>query len=105
MMLQIRRATRGRRVVVDVNADLFGAETAERMLRQFCHLAEQLVDHVGDPIDRLSIACAQDRRLLVESWNRTSMPFPSDSSLIDLFTAQVRLRPSVDVVLWDDRRV
>lgn len=94
-----------RRAVLDLSADLFEHDSAERLLGQFCHLLDDLPAHLDEPLDRISIVSARAQRGLVESWNRTDAPVAVDSSLVDLFTARVEATPGADAVLWGEERV
>ena len=62
VQLGVWRAPVGRRVAVDVSADLFERSTATRILHQFCHLVEQLPARADEPLDRVSLINRLDQK-------------------------------------------
>ena len=102
--LFIRRAPVGRRVAIETSADLFSADSGQRMVRDFCRLVEHLPEYVGDAINRLPIWRSADHDQ-IGGWNKTSAAFPVGRTLIELFDAQVAATPDADAVFSGDQRL
>jgi amino acid adenylation domain-containing protein len=78
---------------LEFNTDLFDRETAERMLRHYLRLLEEVV---ADPDRRLLelpfLTDEEQHRLLVE-WNDTAREYPRDRCVHELFAEQAAQRP------------
>jgi amino acid adenylation domain-containing protein len=53
-------------------------------------------------VDRLPLLPEDERRQVVEAWNRTERPFPRGVTLPDLFAARVAERPDAEALAWGD---
>ncbi|HVT17773.1 MAG TPA: amino acid adenylation domain-containing protein [Thermoanaerobaculia bacterium] len=87
------------------NADLFDADTAERMLR---HLVRLLAAGAEDPALALWSLPALDpaeRWQLLGEWNATAWPFARELCLHERFAAQARRSPEAPAVLSDGHRL
>jgi amino acid adenylation domain-containing protein len=82
--------------------DLFDAATAARFARGFRSLAEGMV---GDPerrVAELPLLSGEERRQVVEDWNRTERPRP-EATLVELFAAQVERSPEAVAAVCEGR--
>ncbi|HEX8271798.1 MAG TPA: amino acid adenylation domain-containing protein, partial [Longimicrobiaceae bacterium] len=85
-------------------AALFERATVERWagyLRRF--LAGTAADETR-PVDRLTLLSDEERRRVVEEWNRTEAPFP-ESFIHERFEAQAARTPEATAVVFEDRRL
>ncbi|QJE73056.1 amino acid adenylation domain-containing protein [Aerophototrophica crusticola] len=75
--------------------------TAERLLDQVLHLLEAL-DRVADrPVWSLPLVRDDERRRILEDWNRTSAE-TSSATLVKLFEARVTRTPYAPAILFED---
>jgi amino acid adenylation domain-containing protein len=81
--------------------DLFEGETAARMLRHLVRVLEQAAANPDVRLSRIGLVDADERRLVVEAWNRTDRDFPRDVCIHERFEAQVRARPDAPALLWE----
>jgi amino acid adenylation domain-containing protein/non-ribosomal peptide synthase protein (TIGR01720 family) len=89
-------------VVLDYNADLFAAATADRMLRLFSHLLAQMAAQPQRPIGELSLLDAEEHAQVVLAWNTTACPRVAEElSLHALFARQAALAPELPAVIAD----
>jgi amino acid adenylation domain-containing protein len=77
---------------LEYNSELYEAETAERMLRNYEALVEALANHSGLQISEMPLASAERERVLVE-WNQTSCGYEDQKTVPELFEEQVRIAP------------
>jgi non-ribosomal peptide synthetase component F len=82
--------------------DLFDASTIARMGQHFVRLLEGIVDDPQTRIGDLPMMGADERRQLLVAWNDTGSDFPRDSTIAQLFEAQVTRRPDAVALVDGD---
>ncbi|MBV9110546.1 MAG: amino acid adenylation domain-containing protein, partial [Gemmatimonadetes bacterium] len=100
LSLTIREAADGVGGTLIYSTDLFDRATVQRMIAHLGRVAAWAAAHPDAPLSALELAGDDERRLLVEEWNRTARPFPRDATLGELFAAQVRARPDAEALAW-----
>ena len=75
------------------NADLFEAETIERMMNHFQNLLAGLIANPEERISLLPLLSQAERQQLLVEWNDTKTDYPSDRCVQELFEQQVENRP------------
>ncbi len=98
----------------DFNTDLFDEATISGWLDAYASALVAAAQTPGQPIAALpgpaalhaeipaQAALSEAERVRMETWNRTATAFPRDASIIDLFHAQVAMRPHAPAVVTDD---
>jgi amino acid adenylation domain-containing protein len=84
---------------------LFDAATVERHLGYLRRVLEEMVAGDGQPVDRLPILSAAERRLVVEEWNATDAEYPRDVCIHELFEAQAERAPAAVALVFGDERL
>ncbi|TPG68250.1 amino acid adenylation domain-containing protein [Brevibacillus laterosporus] len=87
------------------DAECFKEETIGRLAQ---HLTTVLQDIMVDPttaIGHVSLLNDSERNLLVDEWNETNTPFPSDSLVHELFEEQMRRYPDQIAVIDGDTQL
>ncbi|MDL2411006.1 condensation domain-containing protein, partial [Rhizobium calliandrae] len=69
---------------------LFDEATIARQRGYLLTLLRAMVADAGQPIGRIDILPADERRYLLEELNRTQAPYPSDQCIHELFEQQVQ---------------
>ncbi|MCL2713560.1 MAG: amino acid adenylation domain-containing protein [Alphaproteobacteria bacterium] len=72
---------------------LFDDETIDRWSGYWVRLLEAIVTNDSQTVDRVDILAADERRLLIETWNATAAAFPEQTPVHELFENQARLSP------------
>ncbi len=72
---------------------LFDESTIGRQRDYLLALLRAMVADAGQPVDRIDILPAPERRYLLEELNRTEAAYPSERCIHELFEAQVRRSP------------
>lgn len=87
---------------IEYNNDLFDEATISRMIGHFQTLLESIVADAGVPISRLSLLTDSERDRLVVDWNSTSLDYPKDQCIHQLFEAQVERTPEAIAAVFED---
>jgi amino acid adenylation domain-containing protein len=74
-------------------ADLFQAETVERLSTNFEELLHAIVRNPQQRISKIAILAPSERNQVLNEWNDTAVDFPVDLLLHELFEAQVERTP------------
>ena len=89
----------------DYTSDLFNAETIKRWLGHYHSLIASIVRSPENPVALLSILTESEQHQLVSTWNETSMEYPSDACVNNLFEMQAERVPNAVAVLQGDKSV
>lgn len=83
----------------EYSAELFEASTIARMARHLGVLAAAMAASPDQPLATLPLLDEAERTQLLETWNRTSMEYPRDRTIHELFGAQARVTPHSPAVV------
>ncbi|MCZ8522694.1 MULTISPECIES: non-ribosomal peptide synthetase [Paenibacillus] len=75
------------------DADLFEKDTILRMAGCFVTLLQSIAEQPQLPISRLALLSPPQRLLLLEQWNDTTVPYPREYRLHELFELQAARTP------------
>ncbi len=89
----------------DYDANLFDAETIERLLGYFETLLEGVVETPDRPVTDISILTDAEKRQLLVEWNDTETDYPKDKCIHELFEAQVEKTPDAIAVVFEDQQL
>ncbi|HVG43089.1 MAG TPA: amino acid adenylation domain-containing protein, partial [Longimicrobium sp.] len=83
---------------------LFERETVERYAGYLRRMLAGMAADETRPVDRLTLLSAEERRRVVEEWNRTEAPYP-ESYIHERFEAQAARTPDRVAVVYEDREL
>ncbi|MBD0423927.1 amino acid adenylation domain-containing protein, partial [Streptomyces sp. TRM S81-3] len=87
---------------VDVNPDVHPPADAEHIARRYLRILDWIARaHPTDPIGRIGLLDADDRRRVTHDWNDTATPVP-DTTVPDLFATHVARTPDAVALASDD---
>ena len=89
----------------EYRTDLFTAQSIARFADAFVLLLRDAVRDPQKEISALELISADERNLLVNTWNQTAMAFPRDRAIHQLFEAQVQATPDAVALLHGVDRV
>src|SRR5687768_17397867 len=98
LSFDLTETPRGLRMRLVYAAALFDPDTAERWLASFERLLEAVADDPGRRLSELPLAGDEERRVVVEEWNRTARPYPH-ACIHALFEAQAERTPGAPAVV------
>ncbi|HSN96720.1 MAG TPA: amino acid adenylation domain-containing protein, partial [Candidatus Nanopelagicales bacterium] len=91
--------------VFEYNVDLFDEATVARMAGHFEALLECIVAGPERRIRELSILPVSERRRMLEEWNATTVEYPEDRCIHELFEAQVEQDPDAVALTFESAQV
>jgi amino acid adenylation domain-containing protein len=86
----------------EYNTDIFKTATIKRMAGHFERLLTSLIAAPGMHVNRAEILCDEELQGL-DGFIQTERPYPRNSTIVDLFEAQVTLTPANIAVKYEDR--
>ncbi|HEY0014879.1 MAG TPA: amino acid adenylation domain-containing protein, partial [Longimicrobium sp.] len=84
---------------------LFDRETVERYAGYLRRVLAGMAADETRPVDRLALLSDEERRLVVEEWNRTDTPYPAESYIHEMFETQAGRTPDRVAVVYEDREL
>jgi amino acid adenylation domain-containing protein len=93
--LTLAMEDRGQELVgaLEYNTDIFEDATISRMIRNFQVLLEGIVRDPDMPLGYLPLLSSEQRHQLLNEWNTTQADYSRNSTLPELFAAQVQRSP------------
>jgi amino acid adenylation domain-containing protein/non-ribosomal peptide synthase protein (TIGR01720 family) len=89
----------------EYNTDLFDSSTIERMTGHFMTLLESIVANPSERISQLPILTASEQQQLLVEWNDTSVDYPQDKCIHQLFEEQVQRTPDAVAVVFENQQL
>ena len=87
---------------LEYNTDLFDASTIQRWIQNFQILLEGIVEDPHQRIDTLPLLSDTERQQLLTEWNKNAIvPYPRESSIPELFEAEVAAHPDTLAIVTD----
>ncbi|NEQ83611.1 MAG: AMP-binding protein, partial [Moorea sp. SIO2I5] len=87
------------------NSALFYPETIDRMARHYLKLLEGIVGNPETPIFQLPLLSESERHQLLIEWNNTTVDYPKDKCIHQLFEEQVEKTPDAVAVVFEDEQL
>jgi len=84
---------------------LFDGATIERWVGYWVRLLEGMVADESQAVDRIDMLGADERRLVVQDWNATTVVYPQDKCIHELFETQVERTPEAVAVVCGGREL
>lgn len=81
---------------------LFKNETIIRMAGHFNNLLEGVLTNPELPVSRIPMLTDQERHQLLVEWNKTTVDYPRNSSIDQIFEEQARLNPEKVALVYED---
>jgi len=87
------------------SAELFDAETAERLLERFELLIERLAANPDQAVSTPPLLTGPERHQLLVEWNRTAVDYPREKRIHELFETQAERTPDATAVVFGSERI
>ncbi|HEX9936884.1 MAG TPA: amino acid adenylation domain-containing protein, partial [Longimicrobium sp.] len=98
LTLSVGTHPEGIRASLEYSTDLFDRATAQRMLGHLLRVLEQVTARADARLSDLELTGEEERRLVVEEWNRTEAGYPAGRCIQHLFEAQAERTPGAVAV-------
>jgi amino acid adenylation domain-containing protein/non-ribosomal peptide synthase protein (TIGR01720 family) len=105
LTLSIENTTTGLVGGWEYNTDLFDSSTIERMTGHFVTLLEAIVANPQERISQLPMLTASEQQQLLVEWNDTSVDYPQDKCIHQLFEEQVERTPDAVAVVFENEQL
>ncbi|MBE9228019.1 non-ribosomal peptide synthase/polyketide synthase [Phormidium sp. LEGE 05292] len=105
LTLLMQKTSTGLVGVWEYNTDLFDASTIERMTSHFVTLLEGMIANPEQPISQLPLLTQTEQQQLLVEWNDTSVDYPLDKCIHQLFEEQVERTPNAVAVVFENQQL
>jgi tyrocidine synthetase-3 len=97
----------GARPSLQIRYNVTGYERAsvERIGRLFFSLLSRLIRERQMPLEKVSLLEEADQKLIFETLDQTTCPFPAHQTIHSLFEEQAALRPRAAAVIFEDQEI
>jgi len=85
--------------------DLFKEESAQRILSHYIRVLEQIANNCESKINEIEVVTAEERALIIHSFNDTAEEYPKGKTMVELFEEQVEKTPDNIAVLFKDEKL
>ncbi|UNZ16008.1 amino acid adenylation domain-containing protein [Streptomyces sp. 891-h] len=93
----------GTGLLLGYRASLFVRETAERLGRHLTRALRCLTEQPHTAVREVGLLDDGERELVLRTFNDTARPYPSSTTVHELFREQARRTPAAPAVTWRDR--
>ncbi|WNN92284.1 non-ribosomal peptide synthetase [Gloeocapsopsis dulcis] len=91
--------------LVEYSTDIFDASTITRMVEHYRNLLEGIVANPQQRLSDLSFLTQAERHQLLVEWNDTSIEYPQQQCIHQLFEEQVKRTPDAIAVVFEDEQL
>jgi amino acid adenylation domain-containing protein len=99
LIFELQETATGLVGTVEYATDLFEAATIRRWIGHYQTLLAGVVAHPEARLSELPLLTAEERRQLLVEWNDTTVPYPADRCIHQLFEQQVARTPEAIAVV------
>ncbi|MBD0339436.1 MAG: amino acid adenylation domain-containing protein, partial [Microcoleus sp. Co-bin12] len=105
LTLFLEETDRGLTATWEYSTSLFQPSTIARMHGHFQILLEGIIANADTRLWELPLLSDRDRHQLLIEWNNTQVDYPKDSTIHQLFEAQVEQTPDAIAVVFEDQKL
>lgn len=103
MTFVLVEAEEGLEGTVEYNFELFDPQTITRMIGHFENLLKSIVEDPERKVSELLVLTEAERHQILVEWNDTTVEYPRDKCVHELFEAQVERSPDAIAVRFNDQ--
>lgn len=89
---------------IDYSKDLFDDATISRWLGYFQTLLDGIITDPVQAIDQLPLLTSQEHHQILHEWNSTTITYPQEHCIHQLFAAQAQQTPDSTALIFDGER-
>ena len=105
LTLTVWESPEGMTCFFEYNTDLFERPTIERMMGHYQTILEGICANPEKRIAELPLLTARERHQILIGWNATDMEYPRNSTIQDLFEAQVDRSPDKIAIIDEENQI
>ena len=103
LSLHIFETKKALNCVFEYNTNLFKRSRIERMAGHFCELVKGLIQNPDQKIRKVPMLTKSERNVILEDWNSTTVEFPENKCIYQLFEEQVVRTPEA-IAIYDEKQ-
>jgi hypothetical protein len=92
-------------VYIEYCTDLYSSSTIDRLGAHYRALSEAVSTDSSQRINELAMLSSSERDQLLHQFNATTVDYPRDKTVVDLFGEQVKRSPDAVAVVCEDRQL
>jgi len=89
----------------EFNCDIFDAEQQNQMINHFLNLVDSFLENRNQEIDQVSLLSSEQRRHILEDFNRVETAFSVEQTVIQMFEARSQKTPDHIAVVFEGKSV
>jgi amino acid adenylation domain-containing protein len=105
LIFTVREQADGYDLRAEYRTDLFDAESITRLMRRYRKLLQLIVSEPARKLPDFPLLTEDERTKIVGDWNATSLDYPSDKCVHQLFEEQARRSPNAIAVTSGDMSI
>ena len=90
---------------LNYSTDLFDRATVERWIEYFKAVVAGMIQDASSKVNALSLLGSRERRQVLQEFNATSVEYPANKLVHQLFEEQVRKTPQTLAVIYEDEQL
>lgn len=87
---------------ITYNCNIFDAQTIERLQKHYFRLIETMIEHSQKQLNEISVLSEKEKDQIIYEWNKTSVDYPLDATVAQLFEQQVKKTPDRIAAVFKD---
>ena len=97
--------TEGLALSIEYNTDIYDAYLVERMFVHFENLMSHAINNSKDSILSIDYIPEKEKKELLEEFNNTTIDYPKEKTIVDLFEEQVIKTPDNIAVVFEEQKL
>lgn len=90
---------------ISYNTDIYTVSFVEKIFTHFEHLLSGMIDQPESKIQQVDYLSVEEKQRLLVDFNNTSVAFPRDKTMVDLFIDQVQKTPDNIAVFFEGKAI
>ncbi len=90
---------------ITYNANIFKAETIERLQNHYIHLIQEIIKNPECKLFEISVLNENEKQKILVEWNNTAKEYPRDKTIHQLFEDQVERAPNNIAVVFENQNL
>ena len=92
-------------VAYDYKAELFSEQEISNLHNRISTIIKQIISNETIPLKNIEIVTPEEKHKILYNFNNTSVDYPRDKTIVDLFEEQVEKTPDNIAVMFEDQKL
>jgi amino acid adenylation domain-containing protein len=90
---------------INYNTDIYDSSFVEKIAAHFEQLVSRMIDHPEVKIQQIDYLSPKEKHRILVDFNDTTVAYPSDKTIVQLFEEQVEKTPNHIAVVFEDKQI